>query len=57
MFTTGGYTQPVECPATQKALGGPIGVANGVTSEAEIMAPRDEPWRLLLNPSSRAWSV
>jgi len=34
MFTTGGRTHPVERPATQKALGGPIAV--GMTSE-----PRD----------------
>lgn len=32
MFTTGGRTQSVERPATQKALGGPI--AFGMTSEA-----------------------
>jgi len=33
MFTTGGRTQPVERPPTQKALGGPI--AFGMTSEAQ----------------------
>jgi hypothetical protein len=54
MFTTGGRTQPVERPATQKTLGGPIAV--GMTSE--LRSPRlvlwrqeDMPWRLSILPT------